>query len=52
VARGQEVTRGLIEKLKIFGPTLVDADWIRVIVEAPAAAMQAGAMRCDDRPAF
>ena len=36
VARGQEVTRGLIEKLKIFGPTLVDADWIRVIVEAPA----------------
>lgn len=35
VARGQEVTRGLVEKLKIFGSTLVEAEWIRVIVEAP-----------------
>jgi response regulator RpfG family c-di-GMP phosphodiesterase len=34
-ARGQEVTRGLMEKLKIFAPDLLGGDWIRVIVEAP-----------------
>lgn len=34
-ARGQEVTRGLIEKLKIFVRDLPDAGWIRVVVPAP-----------------
>jgi response regulator RpfG family c-di-GMP phosphodiesterase len=34
-ARGQEVTRGLIEKLKLFAQDLPDAGWIRVVVPAP-----------------
>src|ERR1017187_2055119 len=33
VARGQEVTRGLVEKLKLFAPDLLGGSWIRVIVE-------------------
>lgn len=41
-ARGQEVTRGLMEKLKIFGPGLLDADWIRVIVDAPQGEVRPG----------
>jgi hypothetical protein len=35
VARGQEVTRGLVEKLKLFAPDLLGGAWIRVIVEDP-----------------
>jgi response regulator RpfG family c-di-GMP phosphodiesterase len=34
-ARGQEVTRGLMEKLKLFAPELQGGNWIRVIAEAP-----------------
>jgi response regulator RpfG family c-di-GMP phosphodiesterase len=34
-ARGQEVTRGLVEKLKLFAPELAGGNWIRVIVEPP-----------------
>ena len=37
VARGQEVTRGLVEKLKLFAPDLLGGAWIRVIVEDPQA---------------
>ena len=36
-ARGQEVTRGLVEKLKLFAPDLAGGNWIRVIVEDPQA---------------
>lgn len=32
-ARGQEVTRGLVEKLKLFAPDLHGGAWIRVIAE-------------------
>jgi response regulator RpfG family c-di-GMP phosphodiesterase len=32
-ARGQEVTRGLVEKLKLFAPDLAGGNWIRVVVE-------------------
>jgi response regulator RpfG family c-di-GMP phosphodiesterase len=32
-ARGQEVTRGLMEKLRIYAPVLRDVNWIRVIVQ-------------------
>ncbi|MCX6630109.1 MAG: hypothetical protein NTW28_21025, partial [Candidatus Solibacter sp.] len=42
VARGQEVTRGLVEKLRTFAPTLHDAGWIRVIVEAPHGEVRPG----------
>jgi len=38
VARGQEVTRGLVEKLKLFAPDLLGGAWIRVIVEDPVYA--------------
>jgi response regulator RpfG family c-di-GMP phosphodiesterase len=34
-ARGQEVTRGLVEKLKLHATMLRDATWIRVIVPGP-----------------
>jgi hypothetical protein len=37
VARGQEVTRGLVEKLKLFAPDLLGGAWIRVIAEDPQA---------------
>ena len=37
VARGQEVTRGLVEKLKLFAPDLLGGAWIRVIVDDPQA---------------
>ena len=36
-ARGQEVTRGLVEKLKLFAPDLAGGNWIRVIAEEPHA---------------
>jgi hypothetical protein len=37
-ARGQEVTRGLVEKLKLFAPDLHGGAWIRVIAEEPGEA--------------
>jgi hypothetical protein len=36
-ARGQEVTRGLVEKLKLFAPDLLGGSWIRVIAEESQA---------------